>query len=238
VRGTVTTGLTVLIPVDVSGEVSVSPGMREIVGDETVVLLGYYPVPEQAAPAQTREKEEAVADRRLAALAERFDDPTTVLVFTGDQDETVDRVANEHDCDAVLTPGGAVPDRVGRILVALRGETNLGRIVSVVGDLLADSGAGVTLFHTETESSDLGEFVLREAADQLAETGVTRDRVDWHLAAGSDATTEIVDIAGEYDLVVLGESKPSLRERIFGAVPGDVTEHIDRPTLVVRDVTT
>ncbi len=232
-----TTGLTVLVPVDVSEEAQVSPGVREVLGGEAVVLLGYYPVPEQAAPAQIQNEKEAAADRRLKTVAEGFDDPTTVLVFTGDRDETVDRVAGEHGCDAVLTPGAAATDRVGRVLVALRGETNLDRIVSVVGDLLAGTEASVTLFHAETEGSDLGEFVLRGAADRLAETGVTRDRVDWHLAPGGDAAAEIADTAGGYDLVVLGETEPSLRERIFGAIPGDVTERIDRPTLVVRDVT-
>ncbi|MEF8853576.1 MAG: universal stress protein [Haloarculaceae archaeon] len=231
-------GATVLVPVDVSDEVSVSPGVATALDASAVVLLGYYPVPEQAAPAQIKGENEAVADRRLAAFAERFDDPTRVLVFTGDSDETVARVAGEHGCDAVLTLGTADVGGVARVLVALRGETNLDRIVSVVGALLRESDAEVTLFHAQTEGSDLGEFVLRGAADRLTEAGVDRDRIDWRLAAAGDPVAEIASLAGEYDLVVLGESKPSLRQRIFGTVPEDVTERIDCPTLVVRNVET
>ncbi|PSP48656.1 hypothetical protein BRC67_12235 [Halobacteriales archaeon QH_3_68_24] len=231
-------GTTVLVPVDVSDELSVGPSVAAALDASAVVVLGYYPVPEQAAPAQIRSENETAADSRLSAFAEHFDDPTTVLVFTGDRDETVARVAREHDCDVVLTPGTAGVERVERVLVALRGQTNLDRIVSVVGELFRETEAGITLFHAATDDSDLGEFVLRGAADRLTEAGVDRDRADWRLASADDPVTEIAEIAGGYDLVVLGESEPSLRQRIFGTVPEDVTERIDRPALVVRNVET
>ncbi|PSO55661.1 MAG: hypothetical protein BRC31_00410, partial [Actinobacteria bacterium QS_5_72_10] len=45
-----------------------------------------------------------------------------VLVFTEDRQDTIDRVADQHGCDAVLLPGEA--GTVERILVPLRGDVN------------------------------------------------------------------------------------------------------------------
>jgi nucleotide-binding universal stress UspA family protein len=74
------------------------------------------------------------------------------------------------------------------------------------------------------------------AADRLVEHGVDRDRIDWQLSEEGDPRTDIVERGAEYDLVVLGETEPSLRERIIGDVLSGIVEGIEVPTLIVRDV--
>lgn len=39
----------------------------------------------------------------------------------------------------------------------------------------------------------------------------------------------------EFDLIVLDEAEPSLRERILGAAPAAVAERTDCPVAIVRD---
>jgi len=230
---------TVLVPVDVSVTEPPDRGIPELLRPVDVVVLGYYPVPDQTAPAHLKAEHESEAASRLDDVVTRFDttehEVDGVLVFTKDRQDTIDRVADQHDCDAVLLPGEA--GTVERILVPLRGDANLDRIVSLVGDLVRASDATVTLFHSvagETDPSQ-GEFVLRGAADRLSEDGVDRDRLDWALSEGSDPESAIVSLADEFDLVVLGETKPSLRDRIIGTVLTPILDGIEKPVIVVRD---
>lgn len=231
---------TILVPVDVSGSDPPDHGILELLRPVDVVVLGYYPVPKQTAPAHLKADHEAEAADRLDKVVGRFEgtdhDVEGVLVFTKDRQDTVDRVADQHDCDAVLVPNedGAVE----RILVPLRGDVNLERIVSLVADLVRASDATVTLFHSVAADADpsQGEFMLRGAVDRLAEAGVDRDRLDWELAEGSDPESAIVALAADHDLLVLGETEPSLRDRIIGTVLTPILDAVEVPTIVVRDI--
>lgn len=231
---------TILVPVDVSVTEPPDRAILDLLRPVNVVVLGYYPVPDQTAPAHLKQDHESEAVARLEEIATEFastdHEVETVLVFTKDQQDTIDRVAEQHDCDAVLVPGESGP--VERILVPLRGDVNLARIVSLVGDLVRASDAAVTLFHSVAEGTDpsQGEFILRGAADRLSEEGVDRDRVDWELSHGGDPKSEIVDLAKEYDLLILGETEPSLRDRIIGTVLTPILDEITKPAIIVRDI--
>jgi nucleotide-binding universal stress UspA family protein len=203
-----------------------------------VVLLGYFPVPTQAEPALIKHEYEAEAEARLREAAEGRPDLTEVLVFTHDRAATLDRVADEYDCDAVLTTGDVDDlDTIDRVLVPLRGDANLERIVSVVAGLLGVSDATATLFHSTVEGAAAsgGEFLLRGANDRLVELGVDPGRLDSRLDAGGDTRADIVALGREYDIVVLGETEPSLRERVLGDFLSGTVDELDRPALVVRD---
>jgi nucleotide-binding universal stress UspA family protein len=214
--------------------------MLDLLRPVNVVLLGYYPVPAQTAPAHLKADHESEASSRLETVVSQLEstdhDVEGVLVFTKDRAETIDRVADEHGCDAVLFPKEI--GTIDRMLVPLRGDVNLERIISFTGDLVRASEATVTLFHSSPESSDTsqGEFVLRGAADKLAEDGVDRERINWTVDEGADPSGAIVDLAESYDLVILGETEPSLRERIIGTVLTPVLDRIEKPTIVVRDI--
>jgi nucleotide-binding universal stress UspA family protein len=227
--------LTVLVPVDVSAPETPPLGVIDLLGPSRVVLLGYFPVPTQAEPALIKHEYEAEAEARLRDVAVGRPDLTEVLVFTHDRAATIDRVADEYDCDAVLTTDDV--DDATRVLVPLRGDANLERIVSVVAGLLGVSDASVTLFHSLEEGADpsQGEFLLRGAEDRLVELGVDPERIASRLDAGGDPRADIVALGGEHDIVVLGETEPSLRERILGDFLSGTVDELDRPALVVRD---
>jgi nucleotide-binding universal stress UspA family protein len=232
--------LTVLVPVDVS--TAEPPALKVIdhLGDVRVVLLGYFPVPDQAEPAMVRDQHGAEAVARLDAVAADHGGLAETLVFTHDREATIDRIADEYDCDAVLTGGTAddPPTDVERVLVPLRGDVNLDRILAVVGDLLLAGEETATLFHAVAPDADPteGELLLDGAVDRLVEYGVDRDRLDWRLSEGEDPSGDIVALGAEYDLVVLGETEPSLVDRIIGGLLGDIVDALEPPALIVRDV--
>ena len=231
---------TVLVPVDVSEDRTPPAGILDLLGAVDVVLLGYYPVPSQAAPAQIRAQHGSEAAERLdavkQALVARADTVVDELHYTHDRQETIDRVAAEYGCDAVLRLGPA--DVVDRILVPLRGDSNVDNILGLVAALLEAGDASVTLFHALDEDGDreYGETLLSDAVDQLRADGVDSDRIDRELSEAEDAGADIVDRAGEFDVVIIGETEPSLRERILGVVPRLTITETEIPVFVVRSV--
>ena len=229
-------GLTILVPFDVSEAEPPALGVLDDLGAVEVILLGYFPVPDQAEPALLRDQYGPEAADRLDAVADEHGAPPGVLVFTHDREATVDRIADEYDCNAVLTAGHSTV--VERVLVPLRGDVNLDRILGLVADLLLAGDETATLFHSVADDADpsQGELLLMGAVDRLVEYGVDRDRVDWRLAEGGDPRTDIVELAAEYDLVVLGETEPSLRERIIGDRLSAIVDSLEAPALIVRDV--
>ncbi|MFC7098847.1 hypothetical protein [Halobaculum marinum] len=228
--------LTILVPFDVSEPAPPELDVLEELGAVEVVLLGYFPVPDQAEPALVRDQHGSEAAGQLAALADQYGAVDDVLVFTHDREATIDRIADEYDSSTVLTTGRSAG--TGRVLVPLRGDVNLDRILGVVADLLLAGDETVTLFHSVGEDTDpsQGELLLMGAVDRLAEYGVDRDRVDWQVSQDSDPVADIVDLGATYDLVVLGETEPSLRERIIGDRLSTIVDALDVPALIVRNV--
>jgi len=230
---------TILVPVDLSEGTPPEQPLVDLCRSVDVVLLGYYPVPDQVAPAQLRQDHEPDATATLERMTETFEaggiDANGVLVFTHDREDAIDRIANEYGCDAVLTPGPA--ERIERVFVPVRGDTNLDRIVSLLAAVMRTSDASITFFHSVAEDSDPshGEFLVRGAVDSLDRAGIDRERIDWQLSDKASPHDEIVDLAREYDLLVLGETEPSLRDRILGTVPSRIVDEVDEPAFIVRD---
>jgi nucleotide-binding universal stress UspA family protein len=229
----------VLVPFELPDTAPVPPVLVETVAGMEVVALGHYGLPEQTPPTAARDQFEAEARTELDDLARPFAAAgapvTTRLVFGKSRAKAIDRVAVEEDCDVILTPGRA--DAVERLFVPLRGEENFDRILSFVAELLAATDASVTLFHAGDESDRLpGEEILADATDRLVAAGVDPDRIDRRLSEGEDVGRSIVDLGSAFDVLVLGETEPSLRNRILGTVPAQVTAGTDDPAFVVRRV--
>ena len=232
-----TTTHCVLVPFELPDADPVAPVLIDTLGPMEVVVLGHYGLPEQTPPSAGRDQFEADAAAELAELAGPFEDAgvpvTTRLVFGKARDKTIDRVAIEEDCGVILTPGRAAA--VERVVVPLRGEESFERILSFVAELLAGTDASVTLFHTGEESDRRpGEELLAAAADRLVAAGVDGDRIGRQLSEDEDAGRSIVDLGEAFDLLVLGETEPSLRDRILGTVPAQVTADTEAPAFVVR----
>ena len=230
---------TVLVPVDVSTDERPDRDLLALLSPAKVVLVGWYPVPDQTALEQMQDQHGDEAVERIESVAGELPEGTdteTLVVFTRDRAETVDRVAGEHAADVVVVPE-EVPT-VERVLVPIRGDVNLERILGVVGSLLEESDATVTLFHAAPageENPTVGETLLRGAADRLADAGVDLDRVATRTVESESSVADIVDAAKNHDVLIVGETDPSLVKQILGDVPTQVIERSGRPVLVVRD---
>jgi nucleotide-binding universal stress UspA family protein len=227
----------VLVPFELPDAEPVPPVLVETLAAMEVVALGHYGLPEQTPPSAGRDQFEADAEAELDALARPFADAgvpvTTRLVFGKAREKTIDRVALAEDCDVILTPGRA--DAIEALFVPLRGEENFDRILSFVAELLTATDASVTLFHTGEETDRRpGADLLADASDRLVAAGIDPDRIDRELSDEEDAGRSIVDLGGAYDLIVLGETEPSLADRILGTVPAQVTADTADPAFVVR----
>ena len=129
---------TILVPVDVSDGNPPAQPLTDLCRSVDAILLGYYLVSDQVAPAQLRQDHGSDATAALAKVADEFRasdlDVTDVLVFTHDREDIIDRVADEYGCDAVLTLGES--ERIEQVFVPVRSETSLERIVSLLADLM------------------------------------------------------------------------------------------------------
>ena len=228
---------TVLVPVDISVPEEFDRDVLKLFGPLRVALLGYYPVTDQSATDQARAQFEEEATAALDEIAEGFADETdveSVLVFTHDTEKTVERVAAEQGADAILTPGDV--DEIEDVLVPIRGDPNIDNIAAFVGALMSETDATVTLFHVATDEDEesTGEYLLRGVADRLVEDGVDPDRIDRRQTEDDSPASEILEHAEDHDVLVIGETEPSLRKRILGNVPTTVIEGTEKPVLVVR----
>lgn len=231
---------TIVVPVNAADPTEPPPALVELLHPLRLVVLGYYPVPDQASPEQLREEYEGEATDAVEEVASHFTgrggDVESVVVFTRDRSKTIDRIAEEYGADAVLT-SGSIGETLDRVLVPLKGDANIERIVQFVGDLLENSHASVTIYHVadSEENESHGEFLLRGACDRLREDGLDPDRIDWKQTRSQSPSKAIVSAAEEYDMLVVGESEPTLRDRILGVVTSEVIEESSHPVLVVRN---
>jgi nucleotide-binding universal stress UspA family protein len=231
----------ILVDVELPAPVPLPPKLVAALASLRVVLVGWYAVPEQTSPAQARDQFGAEAQAALDTVARRFAEAgatgtTSRLVFTGSKFDTLTRISTEEDCDAVLIPGAL--ERLRRLLVPLRGLQNAGPIVPFVADLVQDGETtNVTLLHVlqeeETEAGVQADL-FGPIVEQLAAQGVETDLVERRVVTTDDPADTIVEVAAHYDLVVLGETQPSVRSVLFGTVPERIVQTVDLPVVVMR----
>jgi hypothetical protein len=223
----------VLVPVAVLDGETVPEALFAVLSPLSVVVLGYHVVPEQTVPGQARLQFEERAQASLAEIAEvaRANGcPTeTRLVFTHEEEQTIRRVASETDCDSILVPNPTAA--VDRVLVSLRGGDDPDHVASVVAACLADDAVPVTLLHVVTESGESDRVERARAA--LVEGGVDAERIDTRSITADSPVSAIADVAADYDLVVMGETAPSVREYVFGDDHQRVADRSLGPVLVV-----
>lgn len=233
----------VLIPIDVSDSVSRYDIATQIFHSSEVILLGYWPVPDQSVSDQVRDQFEVEAKQRLETLTGQFTDEDipvqTRLVFTKDRDQLIDQAANKLGCKSVLIPGTTSPSSERtRGLVLVKPDADLNRIADTLGALFADSNVELLLFHAAVDENkhlyDATHYMLRGLADRLVELGMDPDRVEWEQSTEDERLDAVLSRATDFDFFVLGESKPSVRERIFGSVQATLAEKTAKPQLTIR----
>lgn len=238
----------VLVPVDVSEPVSVGGTLAEALPLGNAVFLGYWKIPDQSSSDQHRRQFGEEAEDRLHEAVDSLTDsgtetePRTHLSFTKDRNHLIDRATNEYGCGSVLNPG-AVSDTSAeterkRGIVLVKPDADLDRMTETLGELFADTEVELLLFHdVETENEhlyDATEHMLRGMTDRLGELGIDRDRTDWEQSTEESRISAILSRVSGFDFVVLSETEPSVRERVFGSVQSALADETDKPLLTVR----
>lgn len=229
----------ILVDIELPDPEPLPPELIRVLSSLRVVLLGWFSVPEQTSPAQARDQFGTEAEATLDEAARQFEeagaDVTTRLVFTGNEFETISRISVEESCDAVLIPGPV--EQLRRVLVPLRGIQNVREIAPFVADLCQDGTAEVTLLHILEDEETVEasrKDVLEPAAEMMRDHGIKASLLELDSVAADDPADTIVEWAGNHDLVVLGETEPSVREILFGTVPERIVTSVKIPVIVVR----
>ena len=229
---------TVLVPIQVLEGESIPEGVPQLLANAHVVLLGYHVVPEQTATGQARNQFKERAIQRLeefeSILEEEGADVETKLVFTHEGQKTIDRIIYESESIAVLVPNATSPPK--DVLVAVRGTVGLDRLVRVVSGLFADTDVTVTLYHVaaEDETEEDVQMLLDGIEDRLIDKGMDAEAIETRTARDQTPREAIVDAANEFDVVVMGESDPSIVTFVFGMRAEQVAEQFLGPVLVVQ----
>lgn len=228
----------ILVPVRVLEGESVPEGVPDLLAHAHVVLLGYHVIPEQTAPGQAQMQFEDRATERLDEYEAMFEDAgATVerrLVFTHDGQKTIDRTTTEHGCLAALVPNAT--SSVEDVLVAVRGAVGIDRLTRVVAGLFRETDASVTLYHV-AKPDETGEDVgtlLDGMVSRLEDRGVDTSRIETRVDRDREALRAIVEAADAFDVVVMGESDPTLATFVFGLPTDKVADRFLGPVLVVQ----
>ncbi|GGL47371.1 universal stress protein [Halocalculus aciditolerans] len=220
----------VLVPVKILEGESVTPGLFDLLSTVDVVVLGYYEVPDQTpaeqAKLQFEERAQAKLDELRRGFADAGGDAETRLAFTGEAEQTIARVTVEADCDAIVHPG--VAHDADRLLVPFVGRADVGTVVDFVAALVGDRDITVSAL-------GLDEAVSREEIrNALDAAGLDTADLTMQPESTGDAIAAIADLAVDYDLVVMGEPKPTLSEWVFGDLEDRVARESLGPVVVVR----
>ena len=228
-----------LIDVELPHPAPIEAPLRAMMGGLKIILVGWYAVPDQTTPEQARDQFGGEAQVALDRIAATFRDTgaevQTHVVFTGNELDTIERISAEQDCDAVLIPKPITS--LQRVLVPVRGLHNARRIAHFVADLVQDGTTDVTLLHVLEKGEAAGDVqadVLEKMATLVAEEGIDAGLIRRRVERASDPGESIIGIAKDYDVVVIGETDPSVREVIFGSVPEQIAHKAEVPVMVVR----
>lgn len=229
----------ILVDVELPRPTPLSQELMDLLASLRVVLVGWYAVPEQTSPEQARDQFGDEALTALQSIAESFEQAgatvQTHVVFTPNQLDSLRRLSDQYRCNAILLPA-AMP-HLHRILVPLRGLQNTTAIAPFVADLVQDGTTDVTLLHVleEGESPDeVQERVLRPAANRMTERDIDAGLIHRETLSSNDPAAAIQDKARDYDLVVIGETEPTVREILFGTVSETIASTSNVPVIVVR----
>lgn len=228
---------TVLLPIKILEGPSMPEGVPTLLSRSHIILLGYHVVPDQTPTEQAELQFEDRASDRLDDLEQLLVEAgATVerrLVFTHQAQQTLDRIITEHDCDAVLVPNTVA--ELDEVFVPVAGVVGMDRIATVVAGMF-DPSVSVTLYHmhpADGTEEDAQRF-LEGVADRLVDLGMDEAHIDLRIEAGADPLEAITDAATEYDVVVMGESDPSIATFVFGMPATQVAQAFLGPVIVVQ----
>jgi nucleotide-binding universal stress UspA family protein len=229
----------ILVDVELPDPPPIPPPLVRLLASVHVVLVGWYDVPEQTSPEQARDQFGDELQAALEEVAQTFEavgaTVQTHMVFTPSKLSSLRRLSNEHRCNAVLLPAEMV--HLKRILVPLRGIQNAVAITAFVADLLQGDTTDVTLLHVleDEEAPEVArKRVLDPVAERLEAESIDESLLRRETITARDPGAAVVERSADYDLVVLGETEPSIREILFGTVSETIAQNVNVPVIVVR----
>lgn len=228
----------ILIPFELPDPEPLSPVLVEDFSTLDVVIMGHYLVPEQTprdiAREEFEEEAQATLDELAAPFEERGTTVTTRLVFGRERGESIDRIAVEEGCAAELDP--APTEGIERILVPLSEVAEFTRLPEFVDVLCEESTKEITLFHVVEgeEKREEGEEIVRKTREGLLEKGFDPDQVNTLVVERRGHDKEILRVAEDYDAVVMYETDPGVKDRIFGTLPDKIADKTRDPVIIVR----
>lgn len=174
----------------------------------------------------------------LIALVE--DDPDALLVVgtvgLGSRAERMlgnvpHQVTHHAPVDVLLvrTAGGERDGVFGTVVLATDGSETASRAVTRGLALARAVGAEATLL-TVAGSRDAGEEVLERVAGTLPDGSELGRRAE----AGRDVAGVLAEVAGDYDLLVIGNKGMSGPSRLLGSVANGVTHRVPTDLLLVN----
>jgi len=149
--------------------------------------------------------------------------------------EVTDKVVRHAPCDLITVK--LMGDRpMQRILITTAGGPHATLAAEYVGILSDTMGCRVTCCYVVAPDADVN---LRETANQWIQKTIhlTRleNRADARLLEGKRVATTLINVARDYDLVVLGASKEGLFSNVlFGEIPEKVARYAKTPVMIVR----
>ncbi|MDF9744497.1 universal stress protein [Natrinema salsiterrestre] len=228
----------VLIPVDVLEGQSVPATIVDAFASIPVVLLAYRELPDQTGTDQAREqygdRVRAEVDELRAVFEDAGCDVTTRVAFTHDRLQTFERVAVDDSCDAVLLLNPAPV--LETVLVAIRSDVTVEHIARLLSTILTGTDLELTLFHaaSDEDGRSAGAELLETARSELIAAGVDADRIDGTVVVDDSPTDAVLEAAADHDLLVAGESRPSVRRFVFRDRAERLARRTVDPVLVVR----
>jgi len=223
----------VLVPIEVLEGETIPQSLVEFLAPAEVILLGYHVIPDQTpteqASMQFEDRARAAVDDIATAFGEAHSEVDIRIAFTHDEDQTLDRVADEVDATAVLLPNPT--GEISEILVPLRGIVDVDRLADLVATLVDGDDDRVTLWDLTTSAdTDLVDRSERT----LHERGLTDEQIRTESSDVEFPTRAIVDRTDEFDIVVMGEGEQTLLTTVLGDTSERIAEGAVAPVLVVR----
>lgn len=202
-------------------------------------LVGFYHLDDEDSVQEVRAEYEEEFTAELQKQAERFEQRGVrteyELIFDHDRVETRQRVARRDDVDAVLLPERA--NTLGKILIGCR-HTREEKVAKLLNIVDRDDLISIDLIHIadpdDPEGEVEGERALQEMTSILTDEEIPPLHINQELRKGTDVAFELSQAARNYDLVVLGETKQSVGDAVFGPVGEYIVEEQEVPVLIVR----
>ncbi|MFB6228455.1 MAG: universal stress protein [Halobacteriales archaeon] len=214
-----------------------SPGLLESLSYMDVTLVGFHPLLDEELGTDQRASIESTLEEVTTGFEERGIRVEQHVVTGESLTETRDQWASRDEIDGVLIPGGV--NTVGRILVGVRDARQVDKMADFIDLIDRERIIHITLLNVAPESESEQTVPSREALDtlksELTDRGVNPAAVDLRIDMSDNPERQLVKVARNYDLTVLGKTQePGLKQQVFGPVSDYIIDRANSAVLTIN----